>query len=215
MDRATSSLNTNPNPLSNTIHHYFTDCPQLTISAQNCNSLNVSTECDRQLAKLIAITDLRTDIIFLSDIRLNKGTAQLEKITKIFACNSNRNYKFFFNSTMSKRGVGILIADALNVSVDHEYVDSNENILGLTITVNGTMLKLCAIYGPNHNDKKFYDNLLNFISAAPECPIIIGGDWNTTYSTADIPLNPDIINMNSPPSITRSGWLSSYAGTRT
>ncbi len=92
----TPSVDTTPNSLSNLIHHYFTDCPQVTISAQNCNSLNVSTECDKQLAKLIAITDLRTDIIFLSDIRLNKGTAQLEKITKIFACNSNKNYKFFF-----------------------------------------------------------------------------------------------------------------------
>jgi hypothetical protein len=35
----------------------------------------------------------------------------------------------------------------------------------------------------------------------------MGGDWNLTYSTLDVPHNPDIINMNSPPSIVRSGWL--------
>jgi exonuclease III len=159
------------------------------------------------LSKLIAITDLRTDIIFKSDIRLNKGTAQTEKITKSFACNSNKNFKFFFNSSMNKRGVGILISDSLIVSVNHEYVDSDENILSLSITVNGTTLKLCSIYGPNHNDKKFYDNLHNFLSSDPQCPIIIGGDWNTTYSTADIPLNPDIMNMSSPPPV-----LSGQAG---
>jgi exonuclease III len=190
-------------PLANicpsTIHHYFTDCPQLTFSAQNCNSLNVSTECDKQLAKLVALTDLRTDIIFLSDIRLNKGTAQTDKIIKIFACNNNKNYKFFFNSSKNKRGVGILISDALNVTVKNEYVDSDENILGLTITFDDTTLKLCSIYGPNHNDKKFFNNLCNFVSTDPNCPIIIGGDWNATYSTADISLNPDIMNMSSSP----------------
>ncbi len=111
--------------------------------------------------------------------------------------------------------MGILISDALSVSVIHEYVDSDENILGLAITVDGISLKLCSIYGPNHNDKKFYNNLCNFLSAAPSCPIIIGGDWNATYSTADIPLNPDIMNMSSPPALSGQGGYLSCAGTLT
>ncbi len=69
-------------PSKDSIHKYFTQCPQLTFSAQNCNSLNISTECDKQLVTLISITALCTDIIFLSDLRLNKGTAQTEKSEK-------------------------------------------------------------------------------------------------------------------------------------
>jgi hypothetical protein len=38
-------------------------------------------------------------------------------------------------------------------------------------------------------------------------PLILGGDWNLTYSTLDVPQNPDVLNMNSTPSIVRSGWL--------
>ncbi len=65
--------------------------PSLTISMQNCNSLNVSTDCDKQLAKLIAITALCTDIIFLSDVRLNDDAFAIDKISKVFLCNNNRN----------------------------------------------------------------------------------------------------------------------------
>jgi exonuclease III len=45
------------------------------------------------------------------------------------------------------------------------------------------------------------------LSKHPNIPYIIGGDWNATYSTADVLANIDIINMQSPPSRLRSGWL--------
>jgi exonuclease III len=195
-------------PISPATLRYFTKIPQLTFSAQNCNSLNISTECDKQLSKLIAITALRTDIIFLSDIRLNLGIAQIEKIRKIFACNSNKNYDFFYNSTTSRRGVGILISKSLDFCIEGTYTDKTENILGLLTVVNGIKIKFCSVYGPNHNDKTFYSNLDSFLSTDPLSATIIGGDWNTTYSTFDTASNPDIINMSNPPSITRSGWLS-------
>jgi exonuclease III len=194
-------------PSSLPIHNYFTQFPQVTFSAQNCNSLNISTECEKQLTKLIAITALCSDIIFLSDLRLNKGCAQVEKIRKIFACNNNKCYDFYFNSSMSKRGVGILISRSLTYSIKTEYSDSTENILGLVLTVEGITIKICSIYGPNHNDKVFFENLSKFLYKDPSAPVVIGGDWNTTYSTLDLPHNPDVMNMNSPPSLTRSGWL--------
>jgi exonuclease III len=189
------------------IHEYFTKFPQVTISAQNCNSLNISTECDKQLTKLIAITALCTDIIFLSDLRLTKGSAQVEKIRKILACNNNKSYDLFFNSSMSKRGVGILLSRSLNYSIKSEYSDTSENILGLVLTIQDCTVKLCSVYGPNHNDKVFFENLARFLNNEYSVPVVIGGDWNTTYSTLDIPHNPDVVNMSSPPSITRSSWL--------
>ncbi len=181
--------------------------PKLTFASQNCNSLNVSTECDKQLTKLIAITNLCTDIIFLSDLRLNKGTAQIDKIRKNFLCNNNKNYDFYYNSTSNRSGVGILIASVLNADITSKYCDDDENILGVSILISGNKLKLCAVYGPNHNEKAFFINLDNFLANDPETPVIMGGDWNATYSTSDNPCNPDILNMASPPSLVRSGWL--------
>jgi hypothetical protein len=97
--------------------------PKLTYSCQNCNSLNISTICDKQLKKIAAITSLDTDIIFLSDIRLNCANEHINKIVKMFRYNKGKSYEFFYNSSMSKRGVGILISTALQYTV----FSSNKN----------------------------------------------------------------------------------------
>jgi hypothetical protein len=44
---------------------------KLTFAAQNCNSLNVSANCPKQLKKIAALISLSASIIFLSDTRLN------------------------------------------------------------------------------------------------------------------------------------------------
>jgi hypothetical protein len=92
-------------PAMNVINSF----PHLTISMQNCNSLNISTECDKQLAKIVAITSVRSSIILLSDLCLCANQTQIEKIQKIFLTNSNKSYQFFYNSDKNSRGVGILI----------------------------------------------------------------------------------------------------------
>jgi hypothetical protein len=107
--------------------------PDITFSIQNCNSLNISTNCDKQLAKLIAITALCTDIIFLCDLRLQDDTEAIENISKIFLCNSKRNYNFHFNSSCKNRGVGILIACNLTCKILDTFYDDSSNILGLTL----------------------------------------------------------------------------------
>jgi hypothetical protein len=108
------------------------DVPDITIAIQNCNSLNISTHCEKQLTKLIAITALCTDIIFLSDLRLHDDFEAVDSIEKIFRCNSKRNYNCYFNSSCRNRGVGILIACDLSFSILDTYHDSNSNILGLS-----------------------------------------------------------------------------------
>ncbi len=109
--------------------------------------------------------------------------------------------------------MGILISKSLDICVESSYTDKTENILGLHTVVNGIKMKFCSVYGPNHNDKNFYSNLDSFMSTDPLSATIVGGDWNTTYSTYDTASNPDIINMSNPPSITRSGWLSDLCKT--
>jgi exonuclease III len=103
--------------------------------------------------------------------------------------------------------VGILIACDLSFIILDTYHDSNSNILGLTISANGKLFSLCSIYGPNTNDKRFFSDLAAFLKSLEDVPVIIGGDWNATYSQLAAGSNPDIIHMASPPSMIRSGWL--------
>lgn len=69
---------------------------------QNVNSLNISTTCPKQSEKICSLIDTEVDIIFLSDLRLNnsKGIKDIEK--SFLAC--KKQYKFYHNSTMAKRG---------------------------------------------------------------------------------------------------------------
>jgi hypothetical protein len=102
----------------------------LRIAAQNCNSLNVSTSCEKQLKKLTAILELNSDIIFLSDLRLSNATATKE-IEKVFACNQVNNFRFFHNSSKNSRGTGILLSNKLDFNCVEEYRDREENILAM------------------------------------------------------------------------------------
>ncbi len=75
------------------------------------------------------------------------------------------------------------------------------------------MLNLVSVYGPNKDDKFFYQHLSDFLTSTSGIPSILGGDWNTTYSTDNSRNNIDIFNMSRPPSIIRSGWLADVCTT--
>ena len=107
--------------------------PELSVSAINCNSLNMSAITSyHQTLKIHGIVQLRTDIIFLSDIRLGSKSS-ITVLKKMFQTNPYGSYEFYYNSSTSSRGVGILIKTNLNVSVRAEARDSSENILALQI----------------------------------------------------------------------------------
>jgi hypothetical protein len=92
----------------------------------------------------------------LSDTRLKNDTTSIDKISKVFLCNNNRNYYFHYNSVYNKRGVGILIACDLPCTVVHTYSDEESNILGLLLEMDKYIFAISAIYGPNDNDKNFF-----------------------------------------------------------
>ncbi len=79
--------------------------------------------------------------------------------------------------------------------------------MAITVTIDNLVLNLVCVYGPNKDDISFYHHLSDFLSTRTGIPSIIGGDWNTTYSTDNSKNNIDIYNMSRPPSIIRSGWL--------
>jgi exonuclease III len=180
--------------------------PQISFAAQNCNSLNISTCCEKQLKKIVAITCLNACIIFLSDIRLGNNKS-VDDISTAFRFNDNCNYDFFYNSTRNRRGVGILIKKNLNYTVHHLYKDDNENIITMIISVDDSRIKIISVYGPNGNDPNFFRDLRGHLELEPDLPTVAGGDWNTTLSADDTRFNIDILNMAAPPSLFRSRHL--------
>jgi exonuclease III len=121
--------------------------------------------------------------------------------------NPGNKYEFIHNSSLSKRGVGILINKNLTYSIDETFKDVQENILGIRIKIMDCELWLISIYGPNNNDREFFTTLGRLIDRCSPVPVIIGGDWNTTISTLDSPDNIDTYGMQRPPSAIRSNLL--------
>jgi hypothetical protein len=69
------------------------------------------------------------------------------------------------------------------------------------------VIRFFSIYGPNSNDNVFFSYLSSYLAINPENPVIIGGDWNATYSSNECMDNIYTFRVQSPPSITRSLWL--------
>ena len=86
-----------------------------------------------------AVTD---DIIFLSDIRLcNKNLILASNdCSKIFMVNPYSSYKFVFQSSRNKRGVGILFKNAISISEEARVSDPDNNFLLLHVTFKGTTM---------------------------------------------------------------------------
>jgi hypothetical protein len=85
--------------------------PCITLSAINCNSLNMATVTKHvRLRKFYGICSLKMDIIFVSDIRMcnRSGLTDLKFINETFAVNPHCAYNFFPMSSTNSRGVGVL-----------------------------------------------------------------------------------------------------------
>jgi hypothetical protein len=174
----------------------------LTFASINCNSLNMSEQSSiHHLIKLYGVVKLKTDIIFMSDIRLcnARGISNSTKIENSFLTNPYCSYRFLSQSHSNKRGVGILIKQKLNLSILQEERDPEDNYLALRVSTGGKEIIIGSIYGPNTHNPGFFDRLSGSLTRLGDVPIVIGGDWNCTYSALPIPDNPDVLNMRSLP----------------
>jgi exonuclease III len=203
------------------------DFGKLSIACINCNSLNMSNSAKwNQTLKVCGITKIKSDIIFLSDTRLsNKNLVSAEDDIKYsFLHNPYGRYNAVFNSTKNKRGVGILIKYELQIELLDTRKTDDENFLLLHLRIapgrgngvstggdvgtgTGTELVLICIYGPNSNDPVFFDNIKMHLEDFKNIPVIMGGDWNCTFSTDPIETNIDCLNMSRAPNISHSKKL--------
>jgi exonuclease III len=192
-----------------TMQNNYFDNEHLTISCINCNSLNKSNSAKwNQSIKIYGISKLKSDIIFLSDVRLsNKNLVSAsDDVSKLFLSNPYEKYVAFFNSSKNKRGVGILIKNSLQAEVLRQIRSEDENILLLEIRIKGTVCAFISIYGPNSNDPVFFETLTRIVNSC-DVPVIAGGDWNCTYSSSPLEQNIDCLNMRRPPNLNHSRKL--------
>ena len=127
----------------------------LTISAVNINSFNISTlggESNKTFLKIEGITGKKSDIILIVDTRMGKKGKEIEKIMQL---SKNGKYKLYSNSTRESRGVAIAIKSSVYHVVYETIKDPNENFLILKVKIQDKKIALGVIYGPNRNDKEF------------------------------------------------------------
>ncbi len=187
---------------------------KLKYSSVNCNSLNISCPSKNTWKKKVfAIAQLKSDIILLSDIRLSSKSKStgIKSLRNYFLTNPYKSYNFYYNSTMNKRGVGILISKSLPLSETNRYSDNEENILGLRLQdTTGNTITVISIYGPNKTDEQFFINLNSAITRLGNNQLVIGGDWNCTFSTENLQNNIDWTNMLETPNPRHSQLLNEF-----
>jgi len=192
--------------------HNSLNFPPLSVSALNCNTLNLSSigSFNHRL-KLYGILKLRTDIIILSDVRIKSKTnvSAASSICNTFRTNPYGSYDFLYNSTDSVRGVGILLKKSCGFTVLSELREPKENALLLRIRKKGTDTDFLigGVYCPNKNDPAFFTWINNQLLAQGDIPIILGGDWNTCVSSENVHSNIDLLNMASIPNKPHSELL--------
>jgi exonuclease III len=126
----------------------------------------------------------------LSDTRINGKDIILSEKFRL-------RYKMYANSTRNSRGVAVLISNNVHHEVLETIRDPDENYILLRLVIRDTELIVGSVYSPNIDAgcEVFYDNLQNRLTAWRNLPIIIGGDWNATYSELDVNENPDVLFM--------------------
>ena len=85
---------------------------------------------------------------------------------------------YFSGNSSKSAGVGILLADNLNITVNNMTEILEGRILALDIVLNETEITLINIYGPNNDDPTFFQKLESFCAEKEENNFIIGGDFN-------------------------------------
>jgi exonuclease III len=161
--------------------------------------------------KVTAIKKIGTDVIFLSDLRLNNKQINItNKLRKELSNGIGRGYDLWENSSKHNRGCAILLAKDKKFEVLDGNEDDNQNIIALKVrTDEGTFL-LVSVYGPNNTCVEFFRNLELFlhVNAGDGIYVVMGGDWNTVLDKNLPEKNIDLLNMSGVPNPPNSSKLS-------
>ncbi len=107
-------------------------------------SLNISTKNTKTDLKILAITKQNSDIILLSDTRLNtnKQSSATHDLQKKFRL---KGYDFIHNSKTASRGVAILLKRTIKWEIHGKREDRGDNFLILDLTILEKRFTLAAV----------------------------------------------------------------------
>ncbi len=80
----------------------------------------------------------------------------------MFIYNPTHSYDAHFHSTKNRRGVGILISKKLSYTIEKQYKDDDENILGLLLKIDNIPVRIFSVYNPIMTTKNFTQRLITF-----------------------------------------------------
>jgi exonuclease III len=180
--------------------------PKINFSCQNVCSLNISKPGRKTYAKLAAITRSGSEVIFLSDVRLNSNK-QVASVNDIEKKLKFLGYNLYHNSKHNSRGVAILVSTKLNYGIVEKTEDLSCNVLLLKITLGVLSITIGSIYGPNNDDNNFFSFIQENVTRLGSHYTILGGDWNATLDNRNSNSNIDTLNTASIPSLRRTMWL--------
>lgn len=129
-----------------------------------------------------------TDVIFIQETHLSD--AEHVKLRRDWV---GHVYHSSFNS--KARGVAILINKKLNFKLISIEKDGNGRFILVKGELNSNRVTLVSIYGPNHDDATFFNDLVLKFAIA-EGPGLVGGDFNLV-------LDPNL-DRSTPRSLNRS-----------
>ncbi len=183
---------------------------ELSVSAINCNSMNVSTIGKRNAKtylKVEGITGKKTDVILISDIRAkDKG----EELVKLMGLTRNGSYKLYLNSSKESRGVGIAFKRNIQHEIKDRYIGrGDENVLLLDLEIKGKRITLGVVYGPNGNDQEFFRNIKQKLAQWGNKGVL-GGDFNTILSSQGGDQNLDREGIGRVPNVQNSRVLNEW-----
>ena len=133
--------------------------------------------------------------------------SNIEEFKANFLMNPYGAYKFLYNSSMNKRGTGILVKNDIAFLEIQREADPEENFLLLRADIKGKNFTIGSIYGPNLQDRAFFTKLKSAVQVLGCDNVILGGDWNCSYSSDPIADNIDCLNMTNIPNARHSLYV--------
>ena len=138
------------------------------------------------------LNDLQADICLLQETHLSDSDQN-----KLKSSQFTHSFSSHYNS--KQRGVCILINKRISFIHNATITDPEGRFIIINISINNKPVTICSIYGPNSDDPSFFHTFFSSILNLSNCPVIIGGDFNTV-------IDPSLDRSN--PSINKRNWQS-------
>ena len=128
------------------------------------------------------------DILIIVDTRLSKESENLVKTEW-------GGHAYFASFDSQSRGVAVFVTKNLPIKVLDHFPDNLGNILAILVEIEGKLILIEGIYGPNRDTPEFYSNeaFARLSNWNPD-HAIYAGDWNIALDHTKDTMNYQTVN---------------------